>query len=152
MRDRLRSVQGWMKKRWQVLTILGSIPFILCIYPAFVLGYTWIKVAQSDLPGGRHGPLDAYRHTLASAVVAYTLNEEAVEWVNGRMEDERYLTQRMDIHNNRVGARIGSQANSFWEIEAAVAKQIASGQVMTRDAHQSTWLPEACWQHEKKMW
>ena len=49
MKERLRSIRAWMKKRWQMLTIVGSIPFILAIYPTFVLGYTWIKVSQSGV-------------------------------------------------------------------------------------------------------
>ena len=151
MRDRMRAVWAWMEKCWQVLVILGSIPFILAIYPSFVLGYTWMKVLQSDLPGGRHGPLDAYRHSLASAVVSYTLNEEVIEWVSVNMEYSDILTHRMDRQNNRIGASIGSEVGSFWEVEAAVSKRIAQGAIMSRDPNQSTWMPESMWRDEK-MW
>ena len=151
MKERLRSIRAWMKKRWQMLTIVGSIPLILAIYPSFVLGYTWIKVLQSDLPGGRHGPLDAYRHTLASAVVSYTLNEEAIHLVNRVMEGDPLHIHAMDRHNNLIGARIGSEVESFGDIERAVAEQVAKGKVMSRDPDQSTWLPEVMWQNEK-MW
>ena len=151
MKGWLRSCWAWMKKRWQMLTIVGSIPFILAIYPTFVLGYTWIKVSQSELPGGRHGPLDAYRHTLASAVVSYTLNEEVIAWVSEKMEHSDILTHKMDRHNNRIGATIGSKVDSFWEIEAAVAKRVAEGMIMAKDPDQSTWMPEAMWK-DAKMW
>ncbi len=151
MKGCLRRAWGWMKKRWKPLSIVAAVFLILASYPAFVLGYTWIKVLQSDLPGGRNGPLDAYRHTLASAVVSYTLNASAVEWVTDIMEDDRYLTQRMDRHNNRIGAMIGSEVSFFGEIEAAVAKSVSEGRVMARDPEQSTWLPKAMWK-DKKMW
>ena len=151
MKERLRSIRAWMKKRWQMLTIVGSIPLILAIYPSFVLGYTWIKVLQSDLPGGRHGPLDAYRHTLASAIVSYTLNEGVVDWVSRTMETEDIYSHRMDRHNNRIGAEIGSKAKRFRDIEPAVARQVAEGRVMASDENQSTWLPKPLWK-DKKMW
>ncbi len=120
-------------------------------YPVMVLGYVWIKVAQSDLPGGRNGPLDAYRHTLASALVSYTLDERVVGWVSDVMEDERIITQRMDRHNNRIGAMIGNQAESLIKIEPAVAKKVSEGRVFARDPDQSTWLPKSIW-GDSKMW
>lgn len=142
---------AWMKRRWKLLSVAASVCMIFATYPTFVLGYTWIKVAQSDLPGGRHGPLDAYRHTLASAIVSYTLNEGVVERVSGVMEHQEIATHRMDRHNNRIGASIGSKAKSFWEIEPAVAKRVAKGKLMARDSDQSTWLPKAMW-GDRKMW
>ena len=65
---------------------LALLALVLATYPTFVLTYTWSHVLQSPLPGGRHGPLDAYRHTLASAVVAYTFDARAIDLVNGVME------------------------------------------------------------------
>jgi hypothetical protein len=51
---------------------------IMSLYPAFILGYTWFHVANAPFLGGRNGPLDAYRHTLASALVAYTLDQRPI--------------------------------------------------------------------------
>ena len=101
--------------------IRAAFVFILITsYPLFVFIYTLSHVAVSDLEGGRHGPLDAYRHTLASAVVAYTLDARAVDFVTSLMEGGLKDSNTMDRRNNKIGAEIGSQANSFSEIEAIV--------------------------------
>ena len=114
-------------------------------YPAFVLGYTWSHVAHSSLPGGRHGPLDAYRHTLASAVVGFTLSPRAVEWVTWAMERGGNDANLMDRRNNRIGAAIGLRAHSFGEIEPAVQAKVQSGAIDAHDADQVTWLPPERW-------
>ena len=118
---------------------------LLFAYPAFVLGYTWSHVARSDLSGGRHGPLDAYRHTLASAVVTFTLGPRALEWVTGVMESDGKDTNLMDRHNNKVGAGIGARTRSFSEIEPAVDAQVRRGMVNAADPAQVTWLPPERW-------
>lgn len=147
---KLPPIRSW-KRRTKILCGIGILSLLLASYPVLVLGYVWIKVEQSELPGGHNGPLDAYRHTLASAVVSYTLNERVVEWVSGIMEHKQIATHLMDRHNNRIGARIGSKAKHFSEIEPAVAKSIAEGAIFTRDPDQSTWLPESIWS-DQKMW
>jgi len=118
---------------------------VVSAYPAFVLGYTWSHVAGSSLPGGRHGPLDAYRHTLASAVVAFTLSPRAVEWVTSAMERRSTDANLMDRHNNQIGAAIGMRAHSFGEIEPAVQAQVQGGAIDAGDAGQVTWLPPERW-------
>jgi hypothetical protein len=147
---KLPPIKSW-KRQTQVLWLIAIFFLMLGSYPVLVLGYVWIKVAQSDLPGGRNGPLDAYRHTLASALVSYTLDEKVVRWVSNLMEDERIITQRMDRHNNRIGAMIGNKAKRLSEIEPAVAKKVSEGRVFARDPDQSTWLPESIW-GDSKMW
>ena len=57
----------------------------------------------------------------------------------------------MDRHNNRLGACIGSQVESFSEIEPAVRKAVLSGKVDARDRDQVTWLPEAKWR-DGRLW
>lgn len=91
---------------------------------------------RSDLPGGRDGPLDAYRHTLASAVVAYTLDPVVVEWATRALERKFYDANAMDRHNNRIGARIGYHARSFSEIEPAVREQVLGATVNASDPAQ----------------
>ena len=151
MKERIRAVLSWAKKRWKPLTLVAVVMLLLASYPVLVLGYTWSKVLQSDLEGGRHGPLDAYRHALASAIVSYTLDERVVEWVSEVMEGGRLVSHRMDRHNNRIGASIGSEVSSFWDIEPAVARRVAEGKVMSNDPDQITWLPKGVWS-DAVMW
>lgn len=119
---------------------------VLATYPAFVLTCTWSYVLQSPLPGGRHGPLDAYRHTLASAIVAYTLDARAVHLVNRVMERRGTRANAMDIHNNLIGAAIGSHAARFSDIEPMVMRSVEAGDVDAASPDQTTWLPASDWQ------
>ena len=128
-----------------------AVAAIVGIYPFFVLVYTWTCVFRSDLEGGRHGPLDAYRHALASAVVSYTLNERAVVFVSHLMESRKKESTRMDRHNNLIGARIGAAATSFHELEPAVLRSVSTGAANSEDADQITWLPEKKWR-DGRIW
>src|SRR5688572_11426083 len=101
-----------MKKKRKLRQVLGA-ALILSLYPLFVLTYTWSCVFRSDLEGGRHGPLDAYRHALASAVVSYTFGERSVGLVTSLMESKGKNSNKMDSHNNRIGAHIGANSRSF---------------------------------------
>jgi len=132
------------KRPWLRRLMLASL--IMAAYPTFVLTYTWSHVLQSPLPGGRHGPLDAYRHTLASAVVAYTLHARAIDLVNGVMERRGKRSNQMDIHNNLIGAGIGSRADRFSDIEPAVARSVAAGGIDAPSPDQTTWLPPGDWE------
>jgi hypothetical protein len=119
---------------------------LLAIYPGFVLAYTWSHVMDSPLHGGRHGPRDAYRHTLASAVVAYTLDARAIDLVNRVMEHRGKPSNRMDVHNNLIGASIGARAIRFSDIEPEVVRRVAAGAIDATSPDQITWLPEPQWQ------
>ena len=114
-------------------------------YPAFVFAYTWSHVVRSNLSGGWNGPLDAYRHTLASAVVGFTLGPRAVTWATWAMESAGNDANRMDRHNNLIGADIGAHAHSLSDIEPAVHAQVLRGAVNASDPRQVTWLPPARW-------
>ncbi len=133
-----------MKKKKR-LRNLGVFALVLSLYPACVLIYTWSCVFRSDFEGGRHGPLDAYRHALASAVVSYSLGEWAVEWTTEMMEAGGRDSNRMDRHNNRIGAGIGSRAKSFAELEPSVRQHVLDGTVHSTDPHRITWLPKEEW-------
>jgi hypothetical protein len=139
-----------MKRSKLVLGIVVAV-VLLAAYPAFVLGYTWSHVARAKLPGGRNGPLDAYRHTLASAVVAYSLSPRAVEWTSRVMERGGTPSNSMDRHNNRIGVGIGVRARSFGEIEPSVRGMVKSGTVDAPGPDQVTWLPPKHW-HRATMW
>ncbi len=118
---------------------------LVCAYPAFVLGYTWSHVASASFPGGTHGPLDAYRHTLASALVAFTLSPRAVKWISLVMESNAKRSSAMNRHNNRIGAMVGARARSFSELQPAVHALVVQGAVGATDPDQVTWLPPADW-------
>ena len=128
------------------LRLLLLIGLVAASYPTFVLTYTWFHVLKSDLPGGRHGPLDAYRHTLASAVVAYTLNQDTVHVVNKFMEQRGKRSNAMDTHNNLIGASIGAQSMRFDDIEPTVKAAVSAGAVHAAQSGQVTWLEPEEWQ------
>lgn len=134
---------GTCKRAWLRRLVLAGL--ILAAYPTCVLTYTWSHVLRSPLPGGRHGPLDAYRHTLASAVVAHTLDARAIDLVNGVMERQGRRSNAMDIHNNLIGAGIGSRAARFSDIEPMVARSVAAGRIDAPSPDQTTWLPPEDW-------
>ncbi len=140
---------GPMKKKRRRLQLLLLVALLAASYPTFVLTYTWSRVLKSELPGGRHGPLDAYRHTLASAVVAYTLNQDVVRLVNKFMEKRGKRSNTMDIHNNLVGATIGAHSVHFADIEPAVKAAISAGAVHATQPGQVTWLEPDKWQDGK---
>lgn len=128
-----------------MLLRLGALALLLSIYPSFVLLYTWSCVFKSSLEGGRHGPLDAYRHALASAVVAYTLDERAVALVTTLFESNGKDSNQMDAHNNRIGAKIGAGSQSFHELEPSVRQRVLDGAANSTDTNQITWLPKEKW-------
>lgn len=118
------------------------------LYPGFVLGTTYAHWSSIDLPGGRHGPADAYRHSLASAIVAYTGSVRWVDWVTEVMENGGAgdAARAMDAHNNRIGAGIGAQAASWAEMQASVLAAVKTGDVDAQDPNRITWLPPERWQ------
>ena len=136
-------------KKWRRRLVISAI--ILLIYPAFVIGYTWTHVLRSDLEGGRHGPLDAYRHTLASAVVSHTLGEWAVKLVTTVFESSGKESNKMDRKNNFIGAAIGRSTESFGELEPRVREQVSDGSELSEVAGQITWLPSDRWR-DSKLW
>ena len=140
-----------MKNKRKILLRLGILVLLLSIYPLFVLIYTWSCVFRSNLEGGRHGPLDAYRHALASAVVSYTLDERAVGLMTDLMESRGKDSNRMDSHNNRIGAQIGANLKSFSKLEPSVRQCVLDGAVNSTDTNQITWLPKEKWR-DGRVW
>jgi hypothetical protein len=138
-----------MKRR--LLKRASVLALILCIYPAGVIVFTWSYVLTSDFEGGRNGKLDAYRHSLASATVAYTLGEWAVDFTTWIFESSGKESNDMDTHNNRIGARLGLKARAFSDIEPAVRQAVQNGNVSTSDSDQITWLPPSKWR-DSKLW
>jgi hypothetical protein len=136
-------------KNKKLLMKSAAVVAMFGIYPLFVFIHTWIHVFRSDLQGGRNGPLDAYRHALASAVVSFTFNEQAVVFVSRLMESGNKQSSRMDWHNNLIGARIGAAATSFHDLEPAVRQSVSNGTVHSGDADRITWLPERKWRDDR---
>lgn len=136
-----------MKKKRKFYIKLGAIAFILGIYPLCLLMYTWTCVFQSDLEGGKNGPLDAYRHTLASAIVSHTLGEWAVKATTFIMESKTSASGAMDRHNNRIGMKIGSHATSFKDLEPMVRARVMKGKCSSTKTDQITWLPKTKWRN-----
>lgn len=143
----MKKLISLLKKKWLWSLILLCAS--LSIYPLFVLSYTWFHVANSDLEGGRHGKLDAYRHSLASAVVTYTIGGWAVELVNSVFEEGGLESNAMDKHNNRVGIQVGNTAESFADIEPAIRQVVMEGQESATQRDQITWLSREKWKSAK---
>jgi hypothetical protein len=130
------------------LRLLAATCLVLAAYPAFVLGTVYAQWFRAGLPGGRNGPADAYRHSLASATVAYTTSPRLVDWVTAVMErgGRGGDMRAMDAHNNRIGARIGASANSWKQMQAQVLHAVRAGAVNATDPDRITWLPRDRWQ------
>ncbi|MGB4118169.1 MAG: hypothetical protein WBK51_16625 [Polaromonas sp.] len=130
---------------------LTAAGLLAMFYPVVVLSYTWTYVLMSNFEGGRHGPLDAYRHTLASAFVSYTTSPSVVAMISHVMENNTKRSSAMDRHNNNIGSGIGQSASKLSEIEPLVARSITNGAVNSLQIQQSTWLPKEDWR-PGKLW
>lgn len=124
-----------------------AVAALLSLYPAFVVGTVYAATSRSDLPGGRHGPKDAYRHSLASAIVAHTGSPRWVEWVTAVMENDGHGddARAMDAHNNLLGARIGAEADSWTQMQADVLAAVRAGAMTVESQDRITWLPPERW-------
>jgi hypothetical protein len=133
------------KRLWRKMFVVAV---LFGVYPAFVLTATYAQWFKAELPGGRNGPADAYRHSLASAIVAYTLSPRCVDWVTAVMErgGEGNPSRAMDAHNNRLGARIGATADSWDAMQQAVLAAVKNGAIDARSPDQITWRAPSAWQ------
>lgn len=134
------------RRRWRsgalaLLVVLGA-------YPAFVMIAVYTQWFAAGLPGGRNGPADAYRHSLASAIVAYTLSPRCVDWVTQVMErgGEGNASRAMDAHNNRIGARVGAAAENWTAMQREVRAAVDHGAIDARSPEQITWRAPSSWQ------
>jgi len=67
------------------------------------------------------------------------------------METKGKDSNRMDSHNNLIGARIGSKSKSFLDLEPSVRKRVLDGTVNSTDENQITWLPKEKWS-DARVW
>ncbi len=121
------------------------------LYPTFVLSFVWWHCYQSPFIGGKNGPLDAYRHSLASAVVSYTASPTCVDIVTFWMEGQNQPANLMDQHNNAIGKQIGITANALTDLPAITSTKILQGKINAKDANQITFMPKNWWQ-ESLLW
>lgn len=135
------------RRKWPMRMLACGM--VLAAYPVFVFASVYTQWFAADLPGGRNGPADAYRHSLASATVAYTGSPRWVKWVTTIMEKDGAGSdmRAMDAHNNRIGARIGSQAKSWDDMQAAVLAAVKAGTIDSADTEQITWLSPERWRN-----
>jgi hypothetical protein len=103
-----------------------GLTFLIGLFPATLLVAVWAHVFMSNLPGGRNGPLDAYRHMLASAYLSFALGPKSVEIVTTIMESCSKRSCQMDRNNNILGAKIGTEHSSLIDLEPAVTREIFS--------------------------
>lgn len=123
---------------------------LLGTYPTFVLGTTYAITLRSGLEGGTNGPADAYRHSLASAIVAWTSSPRFVEWTTAVMEgDDSAASHRMDAHNNRVGIRLAARASDWTALLRSVRAAVNAGspidEARLADPDRIVWLPPELW-------
>jgi hypothetical protein len=118
---------------------------LVMLSPVVTVVLLYRMAMNTELPGRRGGPQDAFRHTYSTALTARYLSPKIVELVT-------YLSERnlaspfdqMDIHNNRIGTFIGLGDGDLYE---TVWKKIKAGQVNSQDKDVITWLPENQWDH-----
>ncbi len=133
---------------WRFWLLLVLLP---CVYSASVLYFVYTNVWSSGLKGGGNGPADAYRHSLASALVAHTLSPKVVDLVTEIMENqgEDDPLHAMDRHNNRLGAEIGASIPLSWhsveEVNQVIRKKVDNGNINATDPNQIRFLPKNYW-------
>ena len=133
------------RRRWRLRVFLALA--LLAAYPACVMVAVYSQWLGSGLPGGRNGPADAYRHSLASAIVAYTLSPLCVDGVTAVMErgGDGNASRAMDAHNNRIGARLGAIAPDWTAMQREVRAAVDQGAIDARSPEQITWLAPSAW-------
>ncbi|MBL7663840.1 MAG: hypothetical protein JNM93_01815 [Bacteriovoracaceae bacterium] len=126
-----------MKKK---IIILLSLPVILVLSFIFLMH---LIAMNSGFKGYRGGQQDALRHTLASAYVSKYISPKAVDLFTLISErDPTAKHDKMDIHNNRIGKRLGpSLSNVYSEIK----RKVEEGNENATDENTITWLPKKNW-------
>ncbi|WP_234882456.1 hypothetical protein, partial [Xanthomonas perforans] len=125
-------------RHWRVFALAM---LALSAYPAFVLIAVYSQWLGSGLPGGRNGPADAYRHSLASAIVAYSLSPRCVDWVTAVMERGGVGTpsRAMDAHNNGIGARIGAAVPCWTAMPREVRSDVDHVRIVAGSTCHVSW-------------
>lgn len=123
--------------------ILISLLVLIFISPFIVVFALYRLAMATELPGRRGGPQDAFRHTYSTALTSRYLSPRFVELVTYLCESDLSNSfDQMDIHNNKIGSRIGLGDGDLYE---TVMKKVKAGQVNATDNNVITWLPEDQW-------
>lgn len=130
---------------WRGAFALAVVALALSFAWALLLSPFYAAAFLTGLPGMRGGPQDAFRHTLASAVVSRFISPAAVDWVTDATESGRTRNSRMDRHNNRIGRELGLRGGSATQLYGRVREQVAAGRADSDDPAVTTWLPEKNW-------
>lgn len=127
-----------MKKKYLITLLV-----LIFISPIIVVFFLYRLAMATELPGRKGGPQDAFRHTYSTALTSRYLSPLVVELVTFMCErDPTNHFDQMDIHNNKIGSRIGSDEGELYE---TVMKRVNAGQVNATDNSVITWLPEKEW-------
>lgn len=139
--------------RWKFWLCFLLLVFVYC---GGILGTVYYTVWNSGLKGGGNGPQDAFRHSLASSLVAHTLHPKCINLIIHVMEKDGKgsFANKMDAHNNRIGASIGASVpwsfNSVSKVIKKVRTAVDNGAVQTKNPNQITWMPKKYW--VKRRW
>ncbi|MBS9779197.1 MAG: hypothetical protein KGV51_01085 [Moraxellaceae bacterium] len=137
---------------WRFWLLLILLP---CVYSASLLFFVYTNVWNSGLKGGSNGYADAYRHSLASALVAHTLSPKAVIFVTEIMENQGAddASHIMDRHNNRLGAKIGASIPLSWgsveQVNQVIRNKVDNGKINTTDPNQIRIMPKNYWRDNR---
>ncbi len=152
IKDRTKKAKKRKLITWRFWLLLLLLP---CVYSASVLYFVYTNVWSSGLKGGGNGPADAYRHSLASALVAHTLSPKVVDLVTYFMENqgEDDPLHAMDRHNNRLGAKIGASIPLSWhsvdKVNQAIRKKVDNGKINATDPNQIRFMPKNYWRNNR---
>lgn len=109
---------------------------------------------RTSYPGATDGPADAYRHMLGIAEFRRRTNDPAARVAGNWNERDdapwRLKTDaasQMDLHNNRIGERIGRVARNTAEVEAMVHAEIRAAAIEGGTGKNGTavYLPHEKW-------
>ena len=91
---------------------------------------------QTSYPGANNGPADGYRHMFGIAEVQRRGYQAVARTVGTANEVDRKTWRlktdagsQMDLHNNRIGERIGRVARNTAEAEAMVHAEIRAAAI-----------------------
>ncbi len=113
---------------------------------------------QTSYPGANNGPADAYRHMLGIAELRRRTNHPAArvagDWnekdgIPWRLKTD--VDSQMDLHNNRIGERIGRVARNTAEVEAMVHAEVRAAAIEGGTGKNGTavYLPPEQWSEQQ---
>jgi hypothetical protein len=113
-----------------------QVPPVVKAYPNELREAVARNALQTSHPGANNGPADAYRHMFGIAELQRRTNQAvargAGNWnekdgVPWRLKSD--AASQMDLHNNRIGERIGRVARNTAEVEAMVHAEVRAAAI-----------------------